>query len=57
MLLVPEASVPAVEICSEIRRRDDQLRQADAVVRDKHHLQLVTNIRIWFTTFATSLIR
>ncbi len=34
------------DLLGEIRRRDDHLRQAHAVVRDKDHLQLVANLRI-----------
>ena len=34
------------DLLREIGRRNDQLREADAVVRNEHHLQLVADIRI-----------
>ena len=47
MLPVPDASMPAVEICSERSAAGMiDLRQADIVVRHEHDLQLVAHRRI-----------
>ena len=51
MLPVPEASVPAVEICSrQVGGRDDLLGQRHAVVRQEHHLQPAADAGSWLTT-------
>ena len=47
MLPVPDASMPAVEICSDKSAgRNDRLRQADIVVRDEHDLQQAVHRRV-----------
>ena len=58
MLLVPDASVPAVEICSDTSAAGIGLfRIADVVVLDKHHLHQAVHVRIAVHQFrASSLI-
>ena len=47
MLLVPDASVPAVEICSDTSAAGIIFfRIADVVVLDKHHLHQAVHVRI-----------
>jgi len=41
MLPVPEASVPAVDICSDKSAQHDTLSVGDIVIRMKHQLQPV----------------
>ena len=47
MLLVPLASVPAVEILlGDVRRWDELLRIGDIVVRHKEHLHFLVDLRV-----------
>lgn len=46
MLPVPDASFPAVEICSEIGGRDDPFGHRDVVIRRVDDLQQVADLRI-----------
>jgi hypothetical protein len=55
MLPVPEASVPAVEICSDRSAAGhDHLGQRHAVVGHEHHLEPVADARVVVDHAATS---